>query len=529
MSLLSLLGAAPLALLGITTDRARLTWAALLVVGYAVGSTALLARRRQPRQDLEARPTSGAGESIGSVESSVLVVFASQTGTGAELAETAAAMLREGGLPARVVDIAQVTREVLARVPIVLFVASTTGEGDAPDHAEPFVRAVMTEPGAFGQLRFGVLALGDRTYQEYCAFGRAIDGWLRESGATPLFNAVEVDGDDPVALEAWAGHLRALCGNADLIWRAATFERWPLRHQAWINEGSPGGPVFHLSLEAPSGSTWRAGDIAVVMLEQPIEAVRHLLERLQIAPETRVRDEGVEVTIAQALSRRQLLTDEATIEILRAQPAEALLAAMPVLPSREYSIASIPDSGRLDLLVRQVKTPEGRLGVGSGWLTSHARVGDGVLVRVRQNPSFRGPEADVPVILIGNGTGMAGLRAHLAERAAAGRRCWLIFGERCSQHDFHFRRDIEAWQAAGILERVDVAFSRDPGDGRYVQDLVRGIGDTLKSWVDDGAAIYVCGSLAGMAPGVHQALIDVLGEPSLIALQADGRYRRDVY
>ncbi|MNN88955.1 sulfite reductase [compost metagenome] len=51
----------------------------------------------------------------------------------------------------------------------------------------------------------------------------------------------------------------------------------------------------------------------------------------------------------------------------------------------------------------------------------------------------------------------------------------------------------------------------------------------MRAWVDAGAAIYVCGSLQGMAGGVDAALQDILGDERLQALQDTGRYRRDVY
>jgi sulfite reductase (NADPH) flavoprotein alpha-component len=51
----------------------------------------------------------------------------------------------------------------------------------------------------------------------------------------------------------------------------------------------------------------------------------------------------------------------------------------------------------------------------------------------------------------------------------------------------------------------------------------------LRRWVGDGAAIYVCGSLQGMAGGVHNALIELLGADVVARLMEDGRYRRDVY
>jgi sulfite reductase (NADPH) flavoprotein alpha-component len=206
------------------------------------------------------------------------------------------------------------------------------------------------------------------------------------------------------------------------------------------------------------------------------------------------------------------------------------VARLPYLPQREYSIASVPDTGRVSLLVRQLRLDKGRLGLGSGWLTAHAAMGSSVQMRIRENAAFHVPAVDCPCILIGNGTGIAGLRAHLAERAAEGRhRNWLLFGERTRAHDYHYQDDIERWHRDGVLTRVDLAFSRDPDDRRYVQDLVRAADEEIQRWVAEGAAIYVCGSLEGMATGVDAALAAALGSASLRDLAAQGRYRRDVY
>ncbi|MBP5107056.1 hypothetical protein, partial [Pseudomonas protegens] len=50
-----------------------------------------------------------------------------------------------------------------------------------------------------------------------------------------------------------------------------------------------------------------------------------------------------------------------------------------------------------------------------------------------------------------------------------------------------------------------------------------------QQWLDDGAALYICGSLQGMASGVDQVLIEVLGADHVERLIEQGRYRRDVY
>jgi sulfite reductase (NADPH) flavoprotein alpha-component len=134
------------------------------------------------------------------------------------------------------------------------------------------------------------------------------------------------------------------------------------------------------------------------------------------------------------------------------------------------------------------------------------------------------------LILVGNGTGIAGLRALLKARMAAGHaRNWLLFGERTRAHDLHYRDEIAAWQAQGVLPHLDLAFSRDQAHKVYVQDLLRTQAARLREWMDDGAALYVCGSLHGMAPGVDAVLQEVFGLDQVERWAAEGRYRRDVY
>ena len=202
----------------------------------------------------------------------------------------------------------------------------------------------------------------------------------------------------------------------------------------------------------------------------------------------------------------------------------------PELPHREYSIASLPSDGAVELIVRLMNRADGQPGLGSGWLCRLAEVGQTIDARVRTNRSFHAPDASRPLILIGSGTGLAGLRAHLKARAALGVRWnWLVFGERTSAHDYFHRAEIEGWKASGLLDRVDLAFSRDQDSRIYVQHRLRAAADILRRWVANGAAIYVCGSLEGMSRDVHAALVDVLGTELVERLADEGRYRRDVY
>lgn len=412
----------------------------------------------------------------------VLVAFASQTGRAERIAWQTAAALRAAGLAAQVRSLAAMKPADLARHPRLLLVASSFGEGEAPDTVRAFAQrlarlAAPLQPAP----AYGVLALGNRQYGAFCGFGHALDGHLRRLGGQALFPPVEMDEGDVGALARWRQNLGAAFGHllqgrtldglapaAEAPWTEAL-----LHGRALLNPGSQGEPLYEVALTPPAGATWVPG---------------------------------------------------ALVEVLPGGPeAEADTAP------RRYSVASLPGDGALQLLVRQQRRADGSLGRASGWLTAQAAPGTSVRLRLVENPGFALVDDDRPCLFIGNGSGFAGLRAHLRERVRRGHgRNWLVFGERQAACDTFFASELRGWQAQGLLARADIAYSRDLPP-RFVQDLLREAPDTLRRWVDDGAVVYVCGSLQGMAPGVDAALREALGEAGLDALAAAGRYRRDVY
>lgn len=460
-----------------------------------------------------------------------LVIHASQTGFAQGLAELTARRLREGGLSPVLMPMASLDAARLHGTGMALFVVSTTGEGDPPDAAQGFVDEVMSTTPALDGLRYAVLALGDRRYAHYCAFGHAVEAWLRRCGAQPLFDLVDIDDGDGGGLRRWQQDLDHLPGMTAAAtasdWAPAPYARWRLCARRTLNPGSLGGEVSELHLW-PDGDamSWIAGDIAEIGPQHPAEAVDIWLRDRGIDGDAEVRWCGRTLSLHEAVAQAYWPTGDIAFGI----DATALAAQLKPLPHRAYSIASIPEEGHLRLLVRRMRTPEGRLGLGSGWLCDHALIGEEIALRIRRNPGFHPPSFDAPLILIGNGTGLAGLRAHLAARAAVhARGAWLIFGERQRAHDRFWGDELDAWCADGTLTRADLVFSRDEGPHRYVQDLLRDVGDAIRTRVEDGACILVCGSAAGMAPAVDEALGVILGRDRLATLRRDGRYRRDVY
>lgn len=443
--------------------------AAGTVLAYAALCAAIWWRERRRH----ATNVAAADALAGNDAHPVLVLYGSQTGQAEALAWQTAQRLHAGGTPVRVQALNTLDAGALQHARRALFVASTYGEGDAPDGASLFVEKVMPERVSLSSLRYAVLALGDRQYQNFCAFGRQLDEWLTAGGAGREFERVEVDNSDPAALARWNAQLGL--DDADVLTGKANepFLNWQLAQREQLNPGSAGAPIHRLVLSPPvdTRAEWESGDL--VEIEVPADPTR----------------------------------------------------------PREYSIASIATDGAIELLVRQELHPDGRLGLASGWLTSTLAPGGAVRLRIKPHANFRlGDNAERPLLLIGNGTGLAGLRSHLRARAAASRgENWLLFGERNAAHDWLCRDEIAAWQAAGLVRHLDMVFSRDQSERLYVQHRLLQRSAEVVAWIDAGAAVYVCGSLKGMASGVDAALRQIAGPERYAALVSRGRYRRDVY
>ncbi|VVN19059.1 hypothetical protein PS645_04203 [Pseudomonas fluorescens] len=492
---------------------------------FITGWLLYLDRRRKKKQIKDARK--GLVQP-GSDAPAWLIGFASQSGFAEQLAWQTAGQLQAAGLPVKVQPLATVSEQDLLDSSNALFVVSTFGDGEAPDSARGFERKVLSQAASLGSLNYAVLGLGDRQYQQFCGFARRLHSWLSEHGGKHLFAPVEVDCGDPYALRHWQQQLGLLTGQAPAdIWQAPSYDSWTLTHRELMNSGSSGAPVYLLGLSAPNTSSWLAGDLVEVLPRNCPWAIEHFLDGLGIDGRAAVTLEGLSQPLEQALATRQLPENRTHLVGLHAQ---ALVDALVPLAMREYSIASTAADGVLELIVRQELHPDGSLGVGSGWLTEHAPVGSAISLRVRRNSGFHLPVEPVPMILLGNGTGLAGLRSLLKARIADGQqRHWLLFGERNREFDYLCRNELEEWLTSGDLERLDLAFSRDQAQKIYVQDRLRESADLLKQWLADGAVIYICGSLQGMASGVDHALNELLGIEEVDRLIEQGRYRRDVY
>lgn len=456
---------------------------------------------------------------------------------------------------------------------------------------------------ALGSLRYAVLALGDSSYEKFCQAGRDFDAQLEAAGARRLAPLVECDLEFDAPSAAWStavldeavellgreapatGPLLRVVPPAPRASKTAPFEAEVLLNQRITGRGSS-KDVRHveLSLEG-SGLHWQAGDSLGVLIRNPERVVEPLLETLGIdgAVPAGAGDQTVRELLARerevtALNRsfleawagvepsgklRTLLEslrgaglgrwmhERHVIDVVREFPAglepARFIEMLRPLPPRLYSIASAPelseDEIHLTVAVLDYQAfGHAHWGAGSSWLALDRAEGDLVGVYIEPNERFRLPAGgDAPIIMVGPGTGIAPFRAFLQARAAqgAGGRNWLVFGDRHFATDFLYQAEWLRYRKQGLLTRLDVAFSRDQAEKRYVQHRMLEASRELYEWLQDGAHLYVCGDATHMAPDVDRALRDIiateggLGEDAvedyLAELRRTGRYQRDVY
>lgn len=541
-----------------------------------------------------AAPAAAAGRKI-----PLAILFATESGNAEALAAQARKAAAKLGFAPRVLDMADVTTEQLAKLPNVLVIASTWGEGEPPQRGADLHAALMgeTAPRMEG-MRFAVLALGDRAYAQFCEIGRQFDDRLEALGATRVCARIDCDLDYEAPATGWLGNslveLKKIAGGAEpdaavihvdfareapdepTYSRGNPFEAEITEHTNLSGSRST-GRTFHveLSLEG-SGLAYEPGDaIGFVPTNDPaqVEAVlsaaglggdsdlhAKLGHEFDISTLTRPQIKSyAEITGSAALA--EIARDEASmaafipgrqvIDLLLSTPhrlsGEQLLGLLRPLPPRLYSVASSQKAVEQEahLLIADVTYEthgRARRGVASSDIADRRATGQKLKVYVKPNPHFRLPADPArKTILIGPGTGVAPFRGFLQEREVTGAtgQNWLFFGSRNYMHDFLYQLEFQDWLKSGVLTHIDVAFSRDQPEKIYVQHRMWQRRSDLFRWIEEGAAIYVCGDGQAMAKDVHAMLPRVIADQSgrdadaatayLDDLRRSGRYLRDVY
>ncbi|WMT27623.1 assimilatory sulfite reductase (NADPH) flavoprotein subunit [Bacillus aerius] len=217
------------------------------------------------------------------------------------------------------------------------------------------------------------------------------------------------------------------------------------------------------------------------------------------------------------------------------------------IPARLYSIASSLKANEEEVhltigAVRYAAHGRERQGVCSILCAERLQSGDTLPVYIQHNQNFQLPQdPEAPIIMVGPGTGIAPFRSFMQEREELGAngKSWLFFGDQHFVTDFLYQTEWQKWLKAGVLTKMDVAFSRDTEEKVYVQHQMKKHSKELYEWLEQGAYVYICGDEKHMAHDVHNALLSIIQEEGAMSkekaesylanLQQQKRYQRDVY
>lgn len=556
----------------------------------------------------------------------IAVLYASQSGSAEGLAKKLARELKAQGHMPAVSTLAGYAPAALAAESCALILASTYGDGDAPDGVQPFYEQLCLEHFPYmDKLSYAVFALGDRHYEHFCKFGKDLDAKLAALGANLLVDRVDCDVDVEEPFTLWKAAIIARL-NEDSFppYRKAPTTLPESKPPASSSKSaanskpsaSESGKVFtrdqpllapiidkrsltHLastkstlhvafSIE-DTGLRYEVGDACGVIPTNDLNLVVEILKKLRFNGNEQVPSvKAATTTLHYALAHERQITrlnrkivqgyaahgncvpllellqaehqaaldayayDRGLIDLLIEYPGviddpNELVALLPKLTPRLYSISSSPAAHGAQIhttvaVVRFTAHNRDRGGVCSTFFADRTSLADRLPIYIQPNKKFKLPSnSEIPIIMIGPGTGVAPFRGFLHERRALGHKGknWLFFGERSSATDFLYREELESMHADGHLTRIDTAFSRDNDRKVYVQDRMMEQASQLWSWLQEGASVYICGDASRMAKDVHGTLRRIAQEQGAMpaeaaeeyvaALKEQHRYHRDVY
>jgi sulfite reductase (NADPH) flavoprotein alpha-component len=525
------------------------------------------------------------------------ILYGSQTGTAESVARDAVKVAKAHGLNPVLKSMDEVDADALTKMETLLIVTSTYGEGEMPDNAQVLWSAVKADSMAkLDNLQFAVLALGDTSYDLFCQAGIDWDNRLAELGATRLQTRVDCDVEYEEPAEEWIHSvIPALAGSdatttivSDDEGEKSQYNRKnPFPAKLLVNRlltaenSSKETRHYEISIVG-SGLSYEAGDALCVVPTNCPDLVAEILKAIKCDGGEIIND----VSLREALQNqfeiktpsKELLQEIATrsgnqelnnalndkealsnylwgrdtldllLQNLSAEfSAAEFLALLKPLQHRAYSISSSgkanPETVHLTVAsVRYNAFDRPHKGVCSTFLADLTDENTSIRCFFTPNKVFRVPDNnDLPIIMVGPGTGIAPFRAFLQEREIRGAKGknWLFFGDRNAATDFIYRDELEVMQKEGLLNRLDLAFSRDQEEKIYVQDKMREHGAELFAWLELGGYFFVCGDAYHMAKDVDKALHDVIathGKKSeqqaidyVNQLKKDKRYVRDVY
>jgi len=517
-------------------------------------------------------------------------LFGTQTGNSETIAETAAEIAKNNNFSTKLSSLDDVSMEALQKMKNAVFVVSTYGEGEMPDNAHLFWESLSSSTAPkLENLNFGVLALGDTGYDEFCNAGKMIDVRLEQLGAKRLIQRVDCDVDFETLSNEWIDKIiprfnkdekielkKTEIDESKVIWNKKKPYMAEISKNKILSGSGSNKEIRHYEIDLKdSGITYEVGDTLNVIPQNNQKLVNLILEKLHIdenfipsgenetmqnlllkkyeisTPNKMLIEEIVKKSKNNDV-RRILSSDDKEkldsflwgkdiLDLLNLDEkinfeSEEFLGFLKPLQPRAYSISSSlkMHQNQVHLTISSVRWKEKERihnGVCSTYLADMESPFSKIGVYISQNKSFRVPENDsAPIIMIGPGTGIAPFRAFLEERKVRGGngKNWLFFGDQTRKNDFIYEEEIIGFKKSGILTKLDLAFSRDQKEKVYVQHKMLESSKKFFTWLEDGAYIYVCGDAKFMAKDVDKAIHEIIQKEGRLKPESAKDYVNDL-
>jgi len=237
------------------------------------------------------------------------ILYASQTGNAKGVAKQLAQSAETAGISVNLKNISEYKAKSLKNETHLLIVASTNGEGEAPDDAIEFHEFLLGKKAPkLANLSYSVLALGDSSYEFFCQTGKDFDERLKELGAKQVSPRVDCDVDYDTDTDAWILSIvdnlkEELTQTTTPVTSVVEFatagatsiydKHNPLSAEFLVSQKITGRDsakdVRHIEIDlGESGLTYQVGDALGVWFENDETLVRQLLVQLKFSGSEKV-------------------------------------------------------------------------------------------------------------------------------------------------------------------------------------------------------------------------------------------------
>ncbi len=513
----------------------------------------------------------------------ITIVYGTETGNSKRLATDFAAKARQKQVHAKVIGMDQYRLTDLTKEEYLLAVISTHGEGEPPTAAKKFYDHIHNNGFKLEKLQYSVLALGDTSYPLFCKTGEDVDQQLNKLGGNRIAPMQKCDVEYDEEANSWFNNVLQNLTTEKTIpltivpAAAAVAKKGKQSYSGKVvaainlNDSGSSKETYHIEIEA-EGVEYQCGDSIGIVAENDEQLVTAIITATNIDANKSIEFKKERHTVYELLKRkinivhlterlvqlyaaatghpvtpgRANLLDLLThYPVKNAAQFEEILTTLNAISPRLYTIASSPAAHEGEIHIVVVKdtyavNEQKRFGLCSNYL-SDLKVNSTQHFFVQPNKRFRLPAENKDIIMVGPGTGIAAFRSFLAERDATGAtgRNWLFFGEQHFASDFLYQTEIQNWFDTGVLNKVNLAFSRDQKEKIYVQHKMLQHGAELYEWLNAGASFFVCGKKHPMSNDVENTLLQIIeqygnktsdeAKKYVAHLEEEGRYEKDVY